>query len=422
MAIVRPEQVDAFMAVAAKWDVLATVIGEVTEGDRLIIDWHGETVVDVDPRTVADDGPVYERPWARPQWQDELQSRTLDDLPRVTGPQLGEQVMQLAESPNLCDKTWVTEQYDRYVRGDSVLAQPEDAGMLRLDEETGLGIALATDANGRYCLLNPYQGAQLALSEAYRNVAASGAQPVAITDCLNFGSPEDPDVMWQFREAVIGLVDGCQALGTPVTGGNVSFYNQTDGQNILPTPVVGMLGIIDNVADRLDMAFAHPGDAVALLGTTLDELDGSAWAGLFDRLGGQPPKPNFEAEQGLASVLIAASKAHLLTSAHDLSEGGLAMALVESCLRKHHGVAITLPEGDPTVQLFSESPARAVVSFPASSLAALSELCAAHGVPLTRLGEVTNSIEIEVVGQFTLGLDEVRDRWSATLPAAMAGH
>ncbi|WP_290724673.1 phosphoribosylformylglycinamidine synthase subunit PurL, partial [Gordonia sp. UBA6683] len=224
MAVVRPGDVDEFLRICAKWDVLATVIGEVIPGDRLLIDWHGERVVDVDPKTVAHEGPVYERPVERPAWQDALIADASTGLERATdGGDLAGQVLQLVSSPNLCDKSWVTDQYDRYVRGNSVLAQPENAGMLRIDESSGLGIALATDANGRYCLLDPYAGAQLALCESYRNVAVSGAQPVAITDCLNFGSPEDPAVMWQFSQAIDGLIEGCQALGTPVTGGNVSF-------------------------------------------------------------------------------------------------------------------------------------------------------------------------------------------------------
>ncbi|MCB0891681.1 MAG: phosphoribosylformylglycinamidine synthase II, partial [Propionibacteriaceae bacterium] len=251
MAVVEPQDVAAFMAICAKWDVEAVVVGEVTDTGRLEIDWHGERVVDVPPRSVAHDGPTYERPFARPDWQDDLQADAAETLPRpATGDDLRKTLLTLAASPNLCDKSWITDQYDRYVRGNSVLAQPEDGGMLRIDEETGLGIALATDCNGRFAYLNPYLGAQLALCEAYRNVAVTGAEPVAITDCLNFGSPEDPSVMWQFSEAVIALVDGCRALGTPVTGGNVSFYNQTDGTNIIPTPVVGVLGVIDDVADR----------------------------------------------------------------------------------------------------------------------------------------------------------------------------
>ncbi len=422
MAVVRPEDVERFMAICARWDVLATVIGEVIEGDRLLIDYRGQRVVDVDPRTVADDGPVYERPLARPHWIDELNSRRAEHLTRAaSGAELGEQVLRLAGSPNLCDKSWVTDQYDRYVRGNSILAQPEDAGMLRIDEASGLGIALATDCNGRFALLNPYLGAQLALAESYRNVAASGAEPVAITDCLNFGSPEDPDVMWQFQEAIMGLVDGCKALGTPVTGGNVSFYNQTDGRNILPTPIVGMLGVIDDVTHRLRMGFEFAGDAVCLLGTTREELSGSTWAHVIhDHLGGMPPMPDLDAERALAAVLVSAARRRLLTSAHDLSDGGLAQALVESCLRGGFGVALTLPEGDPTVQLFSESPARAIVSLPGATYPAFQALCAEHGVPLVRLGEVTHEASFEVRDQFTLDLAEVRARWEAPIREAMA--
>ena len=172
---------------------------------------------------------------------------------------MAETLLKLVASPNLCDKSWVTDQYDRYVRGNSVLAQPEDAGMLRIDEETNLGVALATDGNGRFCLLDPYAGAQLALAEAYRNVAVSGAEPVAITDCLNFGSPEDPAIMWQFSQTIAGLVDGCRALGTPVTGGNVSFYNQTGTVPILPTPIIGVLGVIDDVTRRTPVGFRTAG-------------------------------------------------------------------------------------------------------------------------------------------------------------------
>src|SRR6202012_5096415 len=168
-------------------------------------------------------------------------------------------LLELLGSPDLADKRWVTQQYDHVVRGNTVLAMPEDGGLLRIDEETGLGIALATDGNGRYCRLDPYQGTQLVLSEAYRNVAATGARPLAVTNCLNFGSPEDPAVMWQFAEAARGLADGCLALGTPVTGGNVSFYNQTGHTAILPTPVIGVLGVIDDVARRVPQAFGTDG-------------------------------------------------------------------------------------------------------------------------------------------------------------------
>ncbi len=243
-AVVTPENVDAFMAVCRKWEVLATVIGEVTDGERLQITWHGETVVDVPPRTVAHEGPVYERPVERPETQDALIADTSATLPRPsTGDELRATLLTLIGSPHLCSREFITEQYDRYVRGNTVLAEHADGGVIRIDESTGRGIALSTDASGRYTQLDPYAGAQLALAEAYRNVAVTGATPMAVTNCLNFGSPEDPGVMWQFSQAVRGLADGCAALGIPVTGGNVSFYNQTGTTPILPTPVVGVLGV-----------------------------------------------------------------------------------------------------------------------------------------------------------------------------------
>ncbi len=410
-----------FLEICAKWDVLATVIGEVIEGDRLLIDWHGERVVDVEPGTVAHEGPVYNRPIERPWWIDDLNARSANVLPRASEPDdLAATLLKLVGAPNQADKSWVTDQYDRYVRGNSILAQPEDSGMLRIDEETGLGIALATDCNARFALLNPYLGAQLAMCEAYRNVAATGAEPVAITDCLNFGSPEDPEVMWQFSEAILGLVDACKALGTPVTGGNVSFYNQTGGANIMPTPVIGMLGIIEDVADRIRSGFTTPGDNVFLVGETHEDMSGTAWAEtIHGHIGGVPPTPDFDHEQRLARMLVAASKAHLLSSAHDLADGGLAQALVESCLRNDLSVSATLPSGDPCVQLFSETPGRVLVSLPNATLDAFAELCAQHHLPVTRLGEVTRTGFLELQGNFALPMDEIRQRWTAPIPAAM---
>ena len=422
MAVVEPRNVEAFLAICRRWDVLATVIGEVTDGDRLVIDWHGETVVDVDPATVAHEGPVYHRPLARPDWIDPLNADSAEALPRPGHPaELADHLMRVVSAPNQADKSWVTDQYDRYVRGNSILAQPDDAGMLRLDEESGLGVALAVDCNARFTQLNPYLGAQLALAEAYRNVAAAGAEPVAITDCLNFGSPEDPAVMWQFSEAILGLVDGCRELGTPVTGGNVSFYNQTGGVNILPTPVVGMLGVIDDVADRLTTGFRQSGDQVWLLGTTGDHLSGSAWAeAVHSHLGGLPPVPDLDHEVRLGRVLVAAARRHLLRSAHDLSDGGLGQALVESCLRFDLSARIDLPEGDPCVQLFSETPGRVLVSLSPTDADEFGALCSEHGIPAAHLGEVTGTGVLEVAG-FALRLDEVRSAWEAPLPAALHG-
>ncbi len=422
MAVVEPADVDRFMEICRKWDVQATVVGEVTGDKRLVIDWHGETIVDVDPRTVAHDGPVYERPLARPDWQDEVQARTVDDLARPeTGEELAETLLRLVGSAGLCDRSWVTDQYDRYVRGNSVLAQPDDAGMIRIDEQTGLGVALATDCNGRFCYLDPYRGAQLALAEAYRNVAVSGARPVAVSDCLNFGSPEEPAVMWQFSEAIRGLVDACATLGTPVTGGNVSFYNQTGETAILPTPVIGVLGVIDDVARRTPSGFQQAGDMIFLLGRTTDELAGSAWAGVVhDHLGGLPPELDLEHEQRLAELLISGARKGILASAHDLSDGGLGQALVEAMLRRDLGAQIVLPAGlTPFVSLFSETTGRVLISVRPETRAEFLGLCATHGISRTELGVVTEQRDLAVSGQFTLPVDRIREPWAAAIPTAL---
>ena len=410
-AVVAPDKVADFLAVCAKWEVLATVLGEVTDTGRLTVDWHGERVVDVSPRTVAHDGPVYTRPLARPPDQDALQADSPDRLPRPDD--LRALLLRMVASPGLCSRAWVTDQYDRYVQGNTVLAQPEDAGVVRIDEASQRGVALATDGNGRYTRLDPYAGAQLALAEAYRNVAATGAEPIAVTNCLNFGSPEDPGVMWQFAEAVRGLADGCRELGTPVTGGNVSFYNQTGSTPILPTPVVGVLGVLTDVTRRTPMGFREPGDVVVLLGETRADFGGSEWAyAEHGHLGGTPPPVDLGKERALAAILIRG--AGLLHSAHDLSDGGLAQALVESALRHDLGVRVTV--GDPFVQLFSESAARALVTVAESDLDRLTALASRHDVPLTRLGEVTADATLTVEGVLTVPLAELREAHESTLP------
>jgi phosphoribosylformylglycinamidine synthase len=434
MAVVEPAHVERFLAICEKWDVDATVIGEVTEvsaeeserGGRLVIEWHGRTIVDVPPRTVAHEGPVYQRPFARPAWQDELQSDDSRSLDRPkSGDQLRETLLALVASPNLCDKSWITDQYDRYVQGNTVLAQPEDAGLVRVDEESGLGVAVSTDCNGRFAKLDPYTGAQLALAEAFRNVAAVGAKPLAVTDCLNFGSPEDPDVMWQFAEATRGLADGCHELGVPVTGGNVSFYNQTGETPILPTPVVGVLGVIDDVTRRTPIGFVAEGQQIYLLGRTTDELDGSEWAHVVHgHLGGRPPTLDLSAERELADILVNASRDGLIDAAHDLSDGGLAQALVESCLRRGIGARVWLPEDvDPFVALFSESTARAIVAVPRSEEVRFTDMCGARGFPYLRIGVTDGAGEdasLDIQDQFALPLSDLRAAWSATLPATFS--
>ena len=329
-------------------------------------------------------------------------------------------LLALLGSPHLCSRAFITEQYDRYVRGNTVLAEHADGGVLRIDESTGRGIAVSTDASGRYTLLDPYVGAQLALAEAYRNVAVTGATPVAVTNCLNFGSPEDPGVMWQFAQAVRGLADGCAALGIPVTGGNVSFYNQTGSAAILPTPVVGVLGVLDDVSRCLRTSFGSgPGETLMLLGETHDEFDGSIWAQVTaDHLGGRPPAVDLAREQLLADVLSSASRDGLVSAAHDLSEGGLAQAIVESALAGETGCRIVLPEGtDPFVMLFSESAGRVLVAVPRTEESRFSSMCEVRGLPAVRIGVVDpGSDALEVQGLFTVSLAELRETSESVLP------
>ncbi|MCI1018665.1 phosphoribosylformylglycinamidine synthase subunit PurL [Microbacterium sp. C5A9] len=427
MAIVAPEKLDAFLAVVQKWDVETSVLGEVTGDGRLIIDWQGERIVDVDPSTVAVDGPVYDRPVAYPTWIDALQADAAEKLPRSNDPEvLREQFLDLVASPNLADTRWITNQYDYYVLGNTALSFPDDAGMIRVDEESGLGFAISTDANGRYCQLDPYAGAQLALAEAYRNVAVTGAVPTAITDCLNFGSPENPEVMWQFGQTVDGLADGCYELGTPVTGGNVSFYNQTGDVPIHPTPLVGVLGIIDDVSRRIPSGWQDEGQNIYLLGTTSTELSGSAWAEtVHQHLGGLPPKVDLAGEKRLAGLLGAARDEWLISSAHDVSEGGLAQALAEGVSRFGVGARVWLNEiierdgVDAASALFSESTGRVIVTVPREDDVKFRGLCEGRNYPVMRIG-VTDSegAKLEVQDVFTVPVAEIRERSQATLPAA----
>ncbi len=415
MAVVKPDNVERFLALCAKWDIEAAEIGEVTSHGRLTMSWHGETVVDIPPGSAADDGPVYLRSVQRPASQDALERAGADDLPRPSdGKALRAALLAVLAAPGQAAKNWVTDQYDRYVRGDTVLAMPEDGGLLRVDERSGLGIALALDGNARYCALDPYRGTQLVLSESFRNVAVTGARPLAVTNCLNFGSPEDPAVMWQFAEAVRGLADGCQALGVPVTGGNVSFYNQTGTAAIHPTPVVGVLGVHDDVRKRLGIGFP-PGATLLLLGRTRPELDGSVWAHvLHGHLGGRPPRPDLAAESRLAALLARACADGVLAAAHDLSDGGLAVALAESCLRGGAGCRVELGD-DPFTALFSESAARVVVAARPEQEAAFVALAEELGVPAAVIGR-TGGDTLAVEGCFEIPLAELAAARDGTLP------
>ena len=407
-AIVEPSKIDRFLEICKKWDVTVTVIGEVTDGDRLEITWHGELIVDVPPRTVAHEGPVYSRPLAEPSYIARVNAEVINPVIPKTVQEIKAAILMMAATPNLADKSWVTNQYDRYVQGNTVQSQPDDSGMVRIDEKTHLGVAVATDANANWSYLNPYEGAKLALAEASRNIATAGAIPLAVTNCLNFGSPEDPGVMWQFAETVRGLADGCLEMGLPVTGGNVSFYNQTGDVAILPTPVIGVLGVIDDVRTRTPMSFDRAGLELYLIGASDENLSGSEWAYLHGMRGGQAPTADLQREMKLIKLLVKGRTEQIFTAAHDLSQGGLTATLTEMVLRHNIGATITL--NNPGINLLVETPGRVVVAIEPAKAAALK--AAAGDIALTHLG--TTGGDALVINDVEISLAELRTAHTST--------
>ncbi len=409
-AIVEPTKLKRFMQICKKWDVTATVIGEVTTGTHLNITFNGELIVDVPPRTVAHDGPVYNRPISVPKYLETLKPVV---VPLPSSPdEIKAAVLKLMAAPNLADKSWVTNQYDRYVQGNTVLSQPEDSGVIRIDTKTNLGVAISTDANARWSYLNPYEGAKLALLESCRNIATNGAKPLAVTNCLNFGSPEDPEVMWQFAETVRGLADACLELGLPVTGGNVSFYNQTGSVAILPTPVIGVLGVVDDVTKRTPMGIKD-GQEIYVIGKADDNFSGSEWAYINGKqIGDRSPIADLDMEQRLVKLLLEGQP--IFDAAHDISNGGFAASISEMVMRTNVGATITL-EGNVAAELLAETPGRVVVAINESNTNALVALAGKFQIPVTRVG-TTGGNSLTINGA-VISIDELRGANTGVLEA-----
>jgi phosphoribosylformylglycinamidine synthase len=315
----------------------------------------------------------------------------------------------------------VWEQYDHMIFLGTIGGPGGDAAVIRLtaaDED--VTVAISVDGPGRYCQLDPYEGARLAVAEAARNVACTGGKPLAVTNCLNFGNPEKPEVMWQFAEAVRGIGDAAKALGTPVTGGNVSFYNETKGRAIYPTPVIGMLGVLPSAEQAVGLAFENGGDAIILAGVThASDFGGSEYAKIVGgTLGGRPPRLDLDAERNLLEFLHDAAGKSLLTSAHDAAGGGLAIALAESAIAGSIGFEVALPEGEAHRVLFSETPSRAVLSCSAARVEEVLDLLGSHGVPAHQLGTVGGE-ELDL-GAFSVALTEATQGWEGTLPTILA--
>jgi phosphoribosylformylglycinamidine synthase len=423
LALVDPARLADVLEVCGRWGILAGVLGEMTEGGPLRVRFRGEVVAEVPAASLADDGPVYTRPLVRP---DPPAAEADVGVPLAADP--AEAVLALAADPTCASKRWVWEQYDRFVGHATVAGPGGDAAVIRVPG-TSRAVALATDGNGRQAALDPAAGAALAVAEAARNVACSGARPIAVTNCLNFASPERPEVMGAFAAAVDGMADACRALGLPVTGGNVSFYNESSGRPIHPTPIVGVLGLLEDAAAAVPSGFPRPGLDVWLLGETRVELGGSVWQRLATgRLEGPRPALDLAAEARLQRLLVDLAARRLPAAAHDLSEGGLAVALVEATLAAGVGATVDLPpmqagadrppEHAPLAALASESASRVLLATPPEAAQELEALAAAAGVPATRLG-TTGGDHLVIPGLLDLPLSRLRDAYEGALPHAL---
>jgi phosphoribosylformylglycinamidine synthase subunit PurL len=421
---------DEVLSVFTKWGLDATVVGEVKDGELLVVKDHGEVVAEIPAHPLAEEGPVYNRPIAAPSPRHETEKDWFKFA--AEGTDLTANFKKLLASPTIASKRWITEQYDTMVRTNT-LAGPgaSDAAVVRV-KETPRALALATDGNGRWSYLNPKLGAMHAVAEAARNVAASGARPIAATNCLNFGSPEKPEVMWQFSQAIDGLGEACIALNTPITGGNVSFYNETLRKSIYPTPTIGILGILEDASKVLKIAFRNAGDIVVLLDfepvvrRDKQEFSSSEYAKtLSGTVAGEPPEIDLKAEKRLIDLLVALAEKGAIHSAHDLSDGGLALTLAESCFAaKDLGADIQLKEDAPVeYALFGERGARAVVSVTPDKLSALQVSALEFGVHATEIGKVTfdKALRIQYNGRTILSssVDALKDVWANSLERAL---
>jgi phosphoribosylformylglycinamidine synthase II len=416
------------MDIFRKWDLDAVVIGRVTDTNHMRVMHNGETVANIPVTSLTDEAPKYDRPMKAQVPKPKVQSSTSKTVHPKSN--YTDELKQLIASGNIASKQWVYRQYDHMVRTNTALLPGGDAAVVRI-KETRRGLALALDGNGRYCAANPREGAKLIVAEAARNVVCTGARPMAITNCLNFASPERAEVMWSFSEVIDGMAEACTALNTPVVSGNVSFYNETEGRGILPTPVIGMVGLVDDVRRVVQSGFRTTGNSIALLGTTNDDLATSEYA---VTIGGEStnsiiesgvvPRLDLDVELAVQRACLEAAEAGLLQSAHDCSDGGLAVALAESCFSSlgKNGVGATVnlsgKIGTDAV-LFSESPSRIVISFAAEAESQIKELASAAGAPFEIIGIVSGErLNIAVNSEAAVDVDvnELEGLWRNGLP------
>jgi len=413
---------DDVLAIFHKWDLDAAVIGRVTDDGRVRILENGQEVADLPVTPLTDGAPVYDRPTSRPAGQDALQQ--FDPLSVPPGRDHEETLLALLARPTIASKEWIIRQYDHTVRlGAVVRPGPADAAVVRV-ERTNKGLAMAVDCNARFVFLDPFEGARLAVAECARNVSCVGGEPLGLTDCLNFGNPERPEIMWQFAEATRGISAACRELGVPVVSGNVSLYNETEGKGILPTPTVAIVGLLPDVSATCAGVFRRSGDRVAVLGETRGQLGGSEWLLMTTgKIAGRPPTLDVGRERALQSVVRDLVRARRVVSAHDTSEGGLAVALAECCMadaERPIGVQLSIPGGSvaPHAFLFGEDASRVIISYAQEYEAEIASLCQEMGVPFASIGSVGGD-RLVVSGLLDLPVTRLSDAWRSGIPALM---
>jgi phosphoribosylformylglycinamidine synthase subunit PurL len=436
LLVAKPGKEEAVLAVCRKWGIDAAVVGKVTDDGLLRIRDGDQVVAEIPADAIAEGAPRYERPSAPPQYQEILQALNLDALPDVKDP--AEALLQLLGSPTIASKRWVFRQYDHMVGTNTVVCPGSDAAVVRI-KGTGKALAMTTDGNSRYCLLNPYIGGGLAVAEAGRNLVCSGAKPLGVTDCLNFGNPERPEVMWQFVMAVEGIADACRELEIPVVSGNVSLYNETNGLSIYPTPIIGMVGLIEREDNITTQWFKQAGDAILLLGETREDIGGTEYLKVMhSREQGMPPWLDLERERALQNCVLTLIHNGWVQSAHDCSEGGLLVTLAESCFSHStasFGAQITLKQERLRLDalLFGESPSRVLLSVKQDHLEQVQHYIQDldKDVPMDFLGRVTEIEQMNVTVQgpknqtschMSLSLPDLADQWHKSISKSLAGE
>jgi len=422
LLIVKKGRENEVREIVEKWNFHAVIIGTVTDNDRLIVREGDAVVGDMPAQSLDSSGaPKSYKDGEIPKYIEEVRKFRSSDIDEPTD--YNETLLKILTAPNITSKEWIYRQYDHRVRTNTVVAPGSDAAVIRI-RGTNKGIALTTDCNSRFCYLDPREGSKIAVTEAARNIVCSGATPLAITDGLNFGSPEKPDRFWQFRECVIGIGEACRELDTPVISGNVSFYNETEDSAIYPTPIIGMVGVLDDVSKACTMEFKSAGEVIILLGKTKDEIGGSEYLSRIHNLeSGHVPYLNFALEKKIQKLILSAIDKELLCSAHDLSEGGLAVALAECCIGNNLGAKIDIKTKLRTdIELFSETQSRFIVSLKQKDVYELVVELEDEKIPFTIIGEVAESdfrIDVNNKEVVSLKTELMAEKWRGALKCLM---